>query len=77
MKRKTVKYTHEPITARVMEDFLPAPEALVLKDDQVKVTLMLSRKSIEFFKKQAGKNDVGYQAMIRSLVDKYAEKFSH
>ncbi len=46
---------------------------LVLKDDNVKVTLSLSRRSIEFFKRGAKKQHVPYQKMIRSLVDRYAE----
>jgi hypothetical protein len=53
-------------------DALPPPDQLVIPDDGVKVTLMLSRRSIEFFKRQARKNHVPYQRMIRSLVDEYA-----
>jgi len=38
---------------RVVEDFLPPPEALVLREDTVKVTLALSRRSVDFFKRAA------------------------
>lgn len=37
--RRTAKYTREEIgKVRVVEDFLPRPEELVLREDNVKVT---------------------------------------
>jgi predicted DNA binding CopG/RHH family protein len=75
MSRKTVKYNKGEIgRARVIEDFLPAPDDLVLRDDNVKVTLSLSRRSVDFFKRAAKARRVSYQRMIRALVDQYAEK---
>jgi hypothetical protein len=59
---------------RVVEDFLPSPEALVAREDNVKVTLSLSRRSVDFFKRAAKSQDVRYQRMIRALVDAYADK---
>ena len=71
------KYTNEPLgRVKVVEDFLPPPEMLVLKEDGVKVTLSLSRRSIDFFKSQAALSRVPYQKMIRSLLDSYAQKYS-
>lgn len=75
MKKKTVKYTDEQINARVMKDFLPKPEDLVFKEDNVKVTLSLSKSSVNFFKKQSEKFNTHYQTMIRSLLDQYAKNF--
>ena len=75
MTKKIVKYTTGEIDRlRVVEDFLPAPADLVLREDNVKVTLSLSRRSIDFFKHQARKRRVPYQRMIRALVDTYAER---
>jgi predicted DNA binding CopG/RHH family protein len=48
----------------------------VLRDDNVKVTLSLSRRSVDFFKRAAKTRRVPYQRMIRALVDQYAEKQS-
>lgn len=59
---------------RVVDDFLPPPAELVLREDTVKVTLALSRRSVDFFKREAGKARVPYQRMIRALVDAYAER---
>jgi hypothetical protein len=43
---------------KIIKDFLPHSSELVLKDDNVKVTLSLSRRSIEFFKREAKKQSV-------------------
>lgn len=58
----------------VLKDFLPPPEKLVLREDTVKVTLSLSSRSVDFFKRAAKKQHVPYQRMIRALVDAYAER---
>ncbi len=75
MKQK-IRYTDEPMgELRVIKDFLPPPEQLVLKEDNVKVTISLSKSSIDFFKKQAMKHHTSYQKMIRRVVDYYASKY--
>lgn len=75
MSNRTVKYTAGEIgRVRVVEDFLPSPEALVTREENVKVTLSLSRRSVDFFKRTAKQRRVPYQRMIRALVDAYAEK---
>jgi predicted DNA binding CopG/RHH family protein len=57
---------------KVIADFLPAPEELAFREETVKVTIALSRASVEFFKHEAGKHQVSYQKMIRRLLDEYA-----
>jgi predicted DNA binding CopG/RHH family protein len=75
MSSRTIKYTAGEIgRVRVVEDFLPPPEALVPREETVKVTLALSRRSVDFFKAAAKARRVPYQRMIRALVDAYAEK---
>ena len=72
MKEK-IKYTDEPIgEVKVVDDFLPSPSELALKEETVKVTISLSKKSIDFFKKEAKKHNTPYQKMIRRLLDEYA-----
>jgi len=73
MKKKII-YSDEPIEAVVVNDFLPPPEKLVTKDEKVKITISLSKKSVDFFKDQAKKHNTNYQKMIRNLLDMYAEK---
>jgi predicted DNA binding CopG/RHH family protein len=75
MSSRTVKYTEGEIGRyRVVEDVLPSPDALVAREDNVKVTLGLSRRSVEFFKRAAKQRRLPYQRMIRALVDAYAER---
>ena len=64
-----IKYTDEPIEARIVQDFLPPPDELAFREEGVKITIALSRKSIEFFKSEATKHHTQYQRMIRRLID--------
>lgn len=71
--KKKIKYTDEPMgNVRVVSDFLPSPEELALKDETIKVTIVLSKASVDFFKKEAQKHNTQYQKMIRRLLDEYA-----
>jgi predicted DNA binding CopG/RHH family protein len=71
---KKIIYTDEPIgKVKIIPDFLPSPAELAFKEEAVKVTLALSKKSIDFFKSEAAKNHTQYQRMIRRLVDSYVE----
>ena len=75
MKRR-IKYTKEPMgELKVIDDFLPPPEQLAFKEDKVKITIALSKSSVEFFKTSARENKTQYQKMIRGLLDYYAAKF--
>jgi predicted DNA binding CopG/RHH family protein len=75
MKTK-IKYTEEPIgQLRVVKDFLPPPDKLVMKEDNVKVTISLKKSSINFFKEQAKTQKTSYQRMIREVVDWYASHY--
>jgi len=75
MKRHTAKHKEGEIgKVRVVKDFLPPPEKLVLQQQNVKVTLSLSQRSVDFFKREAARRSVPYQRMIRALVDAYTEK---
>lgn len=75
-KRKKVKYSNEPLgKVKIVPDFLPPPDKLVLKEEAVKVTLLLSKSSVDFFKQLAEEQHTHYQKMIRILLDKYASHF--
>ncbi|MEO6025010.1 MAG: hypothetical protein ABIP64_18245, partial [Burkholderiales bacterium] len=58
---------------KVVADFLPSPAVLAFRDEGVKVTLTLSKKSIEFFKREASNHQTQYQRMIRRLLDSYVD----
>lgn len=74
--KNRIKYTDEPLgQLKVIKDFLPPPSELVFKEDGVKVTMTLSKSSVEFFKRMANKYHTPYQKMIRRLVDIYATHY--
>ena len=72
--KKKIAYTDEPMgDVEVVTDFLPSPAELAFREDGVKVTLALSKTSVEFFKSEASKHQTQYQRMIRRLLDSYVE----
>ncbi len=79
--KKKIRYSKQPPGdesvggLQRVDDFLPPPEKLVFKDDNAKVTIALSRGSIEFFKRQAKKHNTQYQKMIRNLLDEYVARY--
>jgi predicted DNA binding CopG/RHH family protein len=73
MSRKTI-YKDEPIgDVKIVKDFLPSPGELVFREDTVKVTIALSKRSVDFFKTEADLHHTQYQRMIRNLLDAYVD----
>ncbi len=54
-------------------DMLPPPEGLAFREEGVKVTISLSKRSVEFFKAVAARHHTQYQRMIRRLIDAYVD----
>ena len=70
--KKKIKYSNEPLgDLQIINDFLPSPEELIFKEDNVKITIALSKSSVDFFKREARKHQTQYQKMIRRLLDFY------
>ena len=70
--KSRIHYSDGPIgKVRVVRDFLPPPEELAFQEEQVKITIGLSKSSVTFFKKEAKKRHTQYQKMIRRLLDLY------
>jgi len=68
-------YSDGPVgDVKVVRDFLPAPADLVFREDQVKVTIGLSKSSVDFFKEEARRHHTPYQKMIRRLLDLYVSQ---
>ena len=69
------KYSDGPIDEiELVEDFLPSPEELAFNEDTVKVTIALSKSSVDFFKEKADEHHTAYQKMIRRLLDSYVDR---
>ena len=49
-----IRYSDEPIgDPKVIRDFLPSPEDLAFREEGVKITITLSKRSVDFFKGKA------------------------
>lgn len=73
--KKTIKYTEGEIgNINIIEDFLPTPQELAFKDENMKITISLTKDTVEFFKEEAEKHHTQYQKMIRNLLDLYVAK---
>ena len=69
-----IRYTDEPIgDPKIVRDFLPSPDELAFREEDVKITITLSKRSVDFFKGKAAQNATQYQRMIRRLLDAYVE----
>lgn len=77
MKKRT-KYTHNPELGelKIVSDFLPSPEELAGAEETIKVTIGLTQRSIDFFKKKAKEQNAQYQKLIRRLLDEYAGRYT-
>jgi hypothetical protein len=69
-----IRYTNEQTGApKVIRDFRPSPEELAFRDEDVKISISRSEKSVEFFRSAAAKSNAHYQRMIRRLLDAYVD----
>ena len=76
MSKQKIKYTDEPIgEVKFVADFLPPPDQLILKEETVKVTLALTKESVDFFKEIAKEKHTHYQTMIRALLEQYKKRY--
>lgn len=80
--KKKIKYEEAPKDialaidqSEAIKDFLPSPEILSKKDETVKITLSLSRDSIDFLKQKAKNSNGSYQKMLRKIVDLYVAHY--
>ena len=60
-------------SAVVIEDFLPAPAELIRKNAKEKITISIDSDCIQFFKKEAKKNNTKYQTMMNEVLSQYAK----
>jgi predicted DNA binding CopG/RHH family protein len=69
------RYTDEDMgDVKIIDDFLPSPDELAFKEKTVKVTIALSKSSVDYFKEKAKSHNTQYQRMIRRLLDEYVSR---
>jgi len=73
--RKKINYKNKQMNLKVIKDFLPPPQDLILREDGQKITIILSKDSINFFKMHAKKIKSPYQKIIRKVLDSYVNHY--
>lgn len=69
---KAIRYSDEPLGEfRVVPDFLPSASEFALREENINITLSLSKESVEYFKEEASKHQAPFQNIIRKLLDAY------
>ncbi|ADK81314.1 CopG family transcriptional regulator [Sediminispirochaeta smaragdinae] len=64
------------LAAKEVEDVLPPPELLIPREETKKITITLSKKSIDFFKQISEETNTPYQQMIRKVLDTYTDHYA-
>ena len=73
---KIPDYSDEPLQmGERVADFLPSPQDLAEAGEVIKVTIALSKNSVDFFKQEAQAHNSSYPKMIQKLLDEYVRKF--
>ena len=77
-----VRYTKAPAdmaraleAAVSIEDFLPSPDQLVLRQDKEKITISLDKRNVDLFRHYAKKHNAKYQTMMNDVLGEYADKY--
>ncbi len=58
-----------------VENFLPPPSELIMPEQPVKVTMILNKPIVDFFKQQAHRHHTKYQRMIREVLGQYMNQY--
>ena len=73
MKKPT--QTDEPIgNLTLVADFLPSPAQLANMARTERATLTLTKATLDFFRKEATKEHVSYNLLIRTALDEYIRR---
>ena len=76
MKKKRNIDPDRPIgKLKVIPDFLPPPEDLFPKREFQKITIIVDKDTILFFKQTASQHGQKYQRMMREVLKGYAKKY--
>jgi len=78
---KKINYEENPFGKNIkigepIENFFPSPEELCRKEETIKVTITLTKSSVDFFKKYSKSKHKPYQTMIRNLLEQYTSHFN-
>ena len=75
MKKRTIDPDMPVGKLTQIKDFLPPPSKLIFPSDTEKITIILNKRDVEFFKNQAKRHHTKYQKMIRAVLDRYVARY--
>ena len=55
---------------------LPPPDQLVFREENERITINLSKFSMDFFRSKAAELNIPYQRMIKRVLDLYSKRYS-
>lgn len=76
MKKET-GYSDEPMQIGKVVNVLPSPAALADMARTERATLTLTKATLDFFRKEAKKEHVSYNVLIRNALDEYIRHTKH
>lgn len=74
-KKKRIDWDKPIGKLTVVPDFLPPPEELFPKSELQKITIVVDKDTIRFFKKTASRHHQKYQRMMREVLKGYAKRY--
>lgn len=72
-RAKTIGSDKAPLNSKIIKEDLSTLKELARLDETEKISIYLSKDSLDYFKKQSIKYDMPYQKMIRQLLDEYVK----
>lgn len=72
--KKQINYTDEPMQIGKVVHILPSPSELASMAKTERTTLTLTKATLDFFRKEAAKEHVSYNMLVRSVLDEYARR---
>jgi len=57
-----------------VQGLIPSPEFLTRKMEKQKITILLNKETVKFFKRAATENGTKYQTLINGVLDVYAHE---
>ena len=75
MMKKKARDPNMPIgkLTRISDD-LPSPGELAKAMKSVRITIVLNKVSVDYFKRQAHRYHTKYQRMVREVLDRYVAR---
>lgn len=74
-KKKRIDWDKPIGKLTVVPDFLPPPEELFHPVETEKITIVVDKETVRFFKKAAAKHHQKYQRMMREILKGYVKKY--